>query len=305
MLAIGLKNGNIDFLNNNTFEKCYCLKAHSRKIISICFSPCGRYLASCSFDNTIKIWDCVNNFQILNIIILNSNADKLCFSPDCRYLASVSYLYSIIKIYDCTDNYNIITYFNINYTSTFCMCFSPDGSKILYGCGNNINILSIFKYSIWNFINTIIYSHAYCISVLRFSTDGNYLVSGFFDGQFIVFDLNYKKLFTFVDKRLPISDICFSKDSKYLASLFACDSTIILWDLKNNFQKLQTFDIKGVITSIHFSEDSKYLVFGFNNTITILDCENNFIELSILKLKNMDTIVLISFQPEQDVYLLK
>lgn len=60
MLAIGLKNGNIEILDNNTFEKYYSLKAHSREIRSVCFSPCGRYLSSCSLDNTIKIWDCIN-----------------------------------------------------------------------------------------------------------------------------------------------------------------------------------------------------------------------------------------------------
>lgn len=110
-----------------------------------------------------------------------------------------------------------------------------------------------------------------------------------------------------IDERLHVSDICFFKDGKYLVSLslFAFDQIIIIWDLKNNFQKLYTFDVKGIITSIHFSEDSKYLVFSVNNIITILDCENNFAKLSILKLKNTDIIVSISFQQEQDEYLLK
>jgi WD40 repeat protein len=48
------------------------LKGHSKEINSICYSPDGKTIASCSDDNTIKFWDS-KNFKETNTIYAHTD----------------------------------------------------------------------------------------------------------------------------------------------------------------------------------------------------------------------------------------
>ena len=64
-----------------TKQEITTLTGHDNCIISVCFSPNGRLLASGSYDNTIKIWDTVT-FKELTTLIYTDWISSVCFQPE-------------------------------------------------------------------------------------------------------------------------------------------------------------------------------------------------------------------------------
>ncbi|MCS7245181.1 MAG: dynamin family protein, partial [candidate division WOR-3 bacterium] len=64
---------------------------HSDLVYSVSFSPDGKYLASGSGDNTIKIWSVDSWKEIITLKGHSDNVYSVSFSPDGKYLASGSY----------------------------------------------------------------------------------------------------------------------------------------------------------------------------------------------------------------------
>jgi WD40 repeat protein len=63
---------------------------HSKSIYSIAFSPDGKYLASSSKDNTVKLWSVELQKEITTLQGHSSEVLSVAFSPDGKYLASSS-----------------------------------------------------------------------------------------------------------------------------------------------------------------------------------------------------------------------
>ncbi len=66
------------------------LQGHIDRVSSVAFSPDGKYLASGSTDNTIKLWSLESQKEIT---MLQGHSDAIisvAFSPDGMYLASGS-----------------------------------------------------------------------------------------------------------------------------------------------------------------------------------------------------------------------
>uniref|UniRef100_A0A8C5T4J1 Notchless protein homolog 1 n=1 Tax=Malurus cyaneus samueli TaxID=2593467 RepID=A0A8C5T4J1_9PASS len=72
------------------------LEGHTEAVISVAFSPTGKYLASGSGDTTIFLWDPATGSQIGRVLSGHSKWitclcwEPLHINPECRYLASAS-----------------------------------------------------------------------------------------------------------------------------------------------------------------------------------------------------------------------
>ena len=62
------------------------------------FSPDEKFIVSCSYDNTIKIWDTATSKLIKSIVDSKYFVKSICISPDGTKIVSGS-AYNIIKIY--------------------------------------------------------------------------------------------------------------------------------------------------------------------------------------------------------------
>ena len=302
MLAVGLKNGIVEILDCDTFEKLHTLDNGSA---CTSFSPDGKYIACSSDDKTIKILDS-KEFQILNVIMLYTHTpDILCFSPNSKYLASLS-CNKIIEIWDCNNNYNSINSIQSRYRSIKSICFSPDSTNIIYGCFfQTINFFPVHEKSWWDFSSSSLELDTRCLVSVFCSPNGKYLACIGLNSTVEIFDYNnrFLKLFT-LDLNFGCRCLCFSYNNKYLS----CGSyykIIKIFDTLNNFQELYILNTNSDITSICFSLDGKYFIAGCDDgTIKIWDTLNSFQEINICKISN-ERITSICFQSEQDQYLLK
>ncbi|MFN7338945.1 MAG: protein kinase, partial [bacterium] len=75
------------------------LTGHSSWVDSVIYSPDGRYLASGSWDKTIKVWDVVTGTELRTLTGHSDRVRSVVYSPDGRYLASGSWD-KTIKVWD-------------------------------------------------------------------------------------------------------------------------------------------------------------------------------------------------------------
>ena len=287
------------------------LTEHFSWVISVNWSPNGRYFATGSNDKTIIIWDANSDQKIRTLRGHSGSVISVNWSPDGRYLASGSNDKTII-IWDTNSGQKLQI---LKGHSKFIrsVSWSPDGKYLASGSGDDTVIIwdtnsgeklqilkshsnSVFSVSwspdgkylasdsldntikIWDAesgecIRTLNGHSSYVYSVC-WSPDGKYLVSGSEDKTVIIWDANNYQRFKILEGHSGrVSSVCWSPDGKYLAS-GSWDATVIIWDA-NSGQRLKTLEGKfGEIESVSWSPDGKYLVSGStDNTVKIWGVE--------------------------------
>ena len=69
----------------------FYLQGHSDLIISVAFSPDGRFLVSGSLDETIKIWNFEERKEIFTLNDLKNSPSSVCVSPDGKFFGYAKY----------------------------------------------------------------------------------------------------------------------------------------------------------------------------------------------------------------------
>jgi WD40 repeat protein len=75
------------------------LQGHDKAITSVKFSPDGNYLASGSYDSTIKLWSVKSQKEVATMTGHIKYVTSIAFSPDGKYLASGS-VGKLLKLWD-------------------------------------------------------------------------------------------------------------------------------------------------------------------------------------------------------------
>jgi WD40 repeat protein len=77
-------------LRNLKYRRYPDFKGHSDWITAVAFSPDGKYLASGSRDNTVKLWSVELQKEVSTLRGHRYEVSSVAFSPDGKYLASGS-----------------------------------------------------------------------------------------------------------------------------------------------------------------------------------------------------------------------
>jgi len=249
------------------------LFGHSINVETVAYSPDGKYLASGSWDKTIKIWDAVSGREIRTLEGHTSTVCSVAYSPDGKYLASGSWD-KTIRIWDMVSGKNIRTLYE--HSGTVCsVAYSPDGKYLASGSGDNTiriwDIADFFKIVYASGINIRInmrtlQGHFGYVNSVAYSPDGKYLASGSYDNTIRIWDtVSGKIIQTLKGHTFNVNSVIYSPDGKNLAS-GSWDKTIKIWDAASgrNIQTLEGHTSN--VNSVAYSPDGKYLASGSKDT---------------------------------------
>ena len=156
---------------------------HSHPVNTIAFSPKGDTIASCSDDETVRLWD-VNTGKHLRVMLGHTDdVTHVSFSPDGRVLLSSS-RDKTIRLWD-VETGTEIHQFSGSSEGTRSVTFSPDGNTIV--TGEDDSTIRFWNYHSGKLLHTFI-GHRGTVTGLEFSPDGQTLASGSADGTVLIWD---------------------------------------------------------------------------------------------------------------------
>lgn len=118
------------------------MTGHQKLVNHVCFSPDGRYFASASFDNSVKLWDGLTGKFIGNLRGHVGAVYQVCWSSDSRMLASCS-KDTTLKIWDI-KKMKIKMDLPGHLDEVYAIDWSPGGDKM--GSGSKDKTLRIYRH---------------------------------------------------------------------------------------------------------------------------------------------------------------
>jgi len=139
------------------------LHAHSKEVFSLRWSPAGpgstnpngtAYLASASFDKTVKIWDPTRGICMHKLVGHQDSVYSIAFSPDNQILASGGSTDGFCYLWDVRSGNKLGSY-KLNEGGVLELAWNNTGSRIaLAGANKQVTVLDIR--------NPIVKSPSYC-----------------------------------------------------------------------------------------------------------------------------------------------
>ncbi|MBE9067199.1 AAA-like domain-containing protein [Leptolyngbya cf. ectocarpi LEGE 11479] len=255
------------------------LRDHRAPVYDVTFSPDGQYLASASWDNTLKLW--YANGQLITTLSGHTNAVwDVAFSPDSEYLVSAS-ADATAKIWP------------ISYESDIPTVVAPP--LTLLGHQSRVNAVDVSLDSqtlvtggedghlkLWSRTGELlldIQAHEASVNQAAISPDGLTLVTTSEDQSIRLWEATTGRLLKELKgHQAPVYGLAFSPDGQLLAST-SDDKTIRLWALENrsndswSFTEDQSILLEGHqdrVWNVKFSPDGRQLAStSWDNTVKL------------------------------------
>lgn len=241
-------------------------------VMSVAFSPDGRYLAAGLRDRTVRVFNLATGvlLRVLSGQEKEGAIRGLDFSPNGLFIASAG-AGGTVRFWETETGRSIRTIDTQSkeHREPRPIAYSPSGKHLL---ANWKNVASLWEVASGKQIR-IFNTHSFVTSA-AFSPDGKTIIAG---GETIqLFDTQTGKeirKFSVNSKFESVRSIAFSPDGRYVAS-GGYSSPPQLWNVETG-KKIRSFEGQdGTVNGVAFSPDGRYIISGsYDGTLWLWDVE--------------------------------
>ena len=255
------------------------LTEHTTFPSDLVFSPDGFLLVSSGWGGKIIFWDMVNRQPLGEPLIAGGGRVlDLAFSPDGKTVASCHEVMDSqggpggeIRIWDAVTQQlvNVMPFLHqVPYSS---LAFNPDG-RTMVAATNSAAMVRLWEVDTWEPITDVFDGYDDVVYSLAYSSDGQTLALGNYDGSVILWDMVTDQP---IGEPLEghtdiVNSVAFSPDGRTLASTGA-DKTIRLWDVASHRPVGESLAAHTEnVASVAFHPDGALLASGGDDHTVIL-----------------------------------
>ena len=250
------------------------LRGHAGSVLSVAFSPDGKYVLSGSGDKTAKLWDAVTGAEVRTFTGHTASVYSAVFSPDGKYVLTGSWD-DTANLWDAATGKVLHIFGGQNPADV--AVFSPDGKYVLTGFSDAI----LWDAASGAQLRTFSKQDSWGIMALAFSPDGKYVIAGSANRTAVLWDATTgRQLHIFTGFLGRVESVAFSPDGKYILA-GSDDKTAKLWEAATG-EEVRTFQSHiGPVHGVAFSPDGNYILMGGLDNAVMCDIATG-IEVRIL-----------------------
>ena len=252
------------------------LRGHQHRITSVAFGPDGKWLASASEDQTLRIWNAETGDVTAVLRGHSSRVTSVAISRDGKRLLSGSHD-QLIKVWDVADG-NFLRDLVGHEKEVTCVAFGPGDRAVSGSIDQTIRLWDVGTGQ--ERIDPI--RQQWGVMAVAFSPDGRAIAAGTRDGTVTFFDADGQLLRRIKAHADLLFCVTFSPDGRQLAT-GSKDETIRTWDVETGNALLIYRGHERHVLSLAYTPDGRMLISGgADRTIKLWDVESGA-ELATLR----------------------